>query len=91
LKVLIKEKTLNWIKKIAMLAKTRKQNIIKKIENLDGNALQKLEEVLEQILSESSSEKILREHAIQSEEDIKNGNVMDMTEAEKRLMDKFGI
>lgn len=74
-----------------MLAKTRKQNIIKKKENLDGTALQKLGEVLEQILSESSSEKILRKHAIQSDKEIKNGNVMDMTEAEKRLMDKFGI
>ena len=69
----------------------RKYHIIERIMKLSEPELNKIEAFLEENKLDPQLEKELTARAIQSEKDIKKGNVYTVEEAESRLNKRLGL
>jgi hypothetical protein len=70
---------------------SRKYHLIERVMLLNEKELDKIETFLNQEILDPEVEKVMTQRALQSEKDIKEGNVYTVDEANSRLNQKFNL
>jgi len=70
---------------------SRKYHLIERVMLLNEKELDKIETLLNQEILDPEVEKVMTQRALQSEKDIKEGNVYSVDEANSRLNQKFNL